>query len=211
MPPLPHHDPSRSLPAALRAHFARHNWQVLGFSALTAGAAVVLWAALYVVSYWLTIFGITIARGSEAAMPRGFTLGFALAASSLLLAAWIDRWATPNALPPDKKPRLEIALDFLLATPRATLAIWGNLSAWQWLSRPQLELAADLLAQLLPNGRMALHAVPLEIPDDAARDKIVFALLVTGVIEMRREQGVTYLHLARRGRRTLLRSFSNAV
>jgi hypothetical protein len=204
--PSPSLDSSRSLAVALRSHLARHNLQVLGFSVLTAGAAVLLWTTLYVFSYWLTIFGITVARGPEAAMPPGFSLGFAMIAGGLLFAAWIDRWATPNALPPDKKRPLEIALDFLLATPRATLAIWGNLSAWQRLTRPQIELAADFLAQLMPNRRMAVHAVPLEIPDDTVRDKIVFALLVTGVIEMRREQGISYLHLARRGHRLLLRA-----
>ncbi len=197
--PLPSDDPSRSLAAALRAHLARHNWQVLGFAMLTAGGALLLWAVLYGVSYWLTIFAITTVRGGDAAMPRGFTPGFILVASGLLLAAWLDRWAHPNALPPDEKPLLGVALDFLLATPRTTLAVWGNLSAWQRLTRWQIESAADLLAQLMPDRRIAMHAVPLEIPDDLTREKIVFALLVTGVVEMQREEGTTYVRLARRG------------
>ena len=54
--------PPSDLPTALRSHLARHNWQVRGFSALTLLAAVALWVALYVMAYWLTIFGLTIFR-----------------------------------------------------------------------------------------------------------------------------------------------------
>jgi hypothetical protein len=188
--------PADELAAALRAHLARHNRHVLGITGVTLLTAALLWLVLYGLAHWLTLFGLTAVRGGEAALPPGFRRGFLLAAAALLAVAWLQRWLFPEHLPPDKKSLGAVLADLALAIPRATLAVWGNLSAWLRLSRAEIRLAADLVDQVARAQRIPLQSAPLLIPDERAREKIVFALLLLQVLEVRREDGAHWLHLS---------------
>jgi hypothetical protein len=192
--------PEVELVSALRRHFARHNLEVLALTLLTLVTAAALWAVLYGFAYWLLLFGISAVRGIDAEMPATFTKVFLLAAAALLSMAWIDRRLHPNERLRDYKSFGAILADFLLAIPRVTLAIWGNFSAWQRLTHDELILAAALLERVAREKRVELRSTPLDIPQEDAREKIIFALLLSRVLEFRREEGVAWLKLSKLGR-----------
>jgi hypothetical protein len=168
----------------LRDRLHQHNRAVLLFAVLSAAGAVLCWGVLYALSQWLTLLAITIVRGTYAALPTGFAIGFAGVAAALLFSAWLDRKVTTNDLPPDEKSPREIAMDFMLAVPRMTLAIGGNLSAWQRLTTDQLVEAAHLLERVSRERRVAMHEIPLELPDPHEREIVLNALLLLGVVEI---------------------------
>jgi hypothetical protein len=173
--------------SSLRAHLARHNARVLLLSAATLAAAIVLWAVLYVIAQWLTLLALVIVRGADTPLPRGFPIVFGAAMLCLLAYAWIDRRLTPNDMPRDEKSAGEIAEDFLLAIPRTTLAAWSTLTAWQWLSAREFSLAASLLERLSRERRVAVHSLPIDIPEDEVRWRILFALQLTQLVDLRRD------------------------
>ena len=177
----------REIASSLRAHLARHNARVVLLSAATLAAAIVLWAVLYAIAQWLTLLALTIVRGEDTALPRGFPVVFAAAVFCLLAYAWIDRRLTPNDMPRDDKSVGEIAEDFLLAIPRTTLAAWSTLTAWQSLSASEFALAAAFLERLNRERRVAMHSLPIDIPDEEARWRILFALQLTQIVDLRRE------------------------
>ena len=192
---LPQPDP-REIARSLRAHLARHNARVLLLSAATFAGAILLWAVLYAIAQWLTLLALVVVRGEDTSLPRGFPIVFATGALSLLAYAWIDRRLTPDDMPRDEKSAGEIAEDFLLAIPRATLAACSTLTAWQRLTPQEFALAATLLDRLSREQRVAMHSLPLDIPDEEARWRIVFALQLTQIVDMRREDRDYWLVLS---------------
>lgn len=170
----------------LREELSRHNRRVLGLAFLSAAAAVFFWALFYFLSYWLTLLAITVAGPMDVRMPEGFTMGFFMVAVGLCVVAAIGQWRHPHELPADHKPVGEIALDFLLAVPRMTLAVWGNLRAWQYLDRHELELGVRFLGALEHEQPIGMHRLPLHLPDPRTRSRVVLALQLIGFVETRR-------------------------
>jgi hypothetical protein len=185
----------RSLVPVLRRRFHRHNWQVLGLSALSLAVAMALWGLLFLVAYWLLLLLLSSVIGGSARVPRGFGYGFIAVSASLVLVAWVDRKMFPDRRPPDNKSATEIFGDFLLAIPRLTLTVPGTLSAWLRLSAADLAQAAQLLIRIVQERKMPLHAAPAEIPDDRVRERVIFALLMLKILELRRVENVTWLYL----------------
>jgi len=176
-------DPAR----ALRAHLAAHNLRVAVISLLTLVAAVALWLALHAVTRWLTLLLLTAIKGTDAQMPAAVEAVFWSGATALLAVAWIDRRLRRDDRPKDHKSAAEIASEFILAIPRVTLAVWGTLSAWQRLTESEIADAVALIERLTHEHRIRLSSMPLEIPDSARRFKILFALQLVQVIDIRRE------------------------
>lgn len=176
----------------LRAHFARHNRHVLGLTLLTAAAAVAFWTVLYFAMQWLLILALTIADPMNARLPPRFALLFATVAVALCALAWLAGRLDERAR--DSKSAAEIALEFLLVVPRTTLAVWGNLRALQFLDHHDLPLAQRVLDAIGRAGKLSAQQIPLEIPDPAARWKILLALQITGLVEMvRRDNQLTFV------------------
>jgi len=180
---------------ALRAHFADHNFRVALLTLFTLVAAIALWFLLHAVLGWLSLLAVTTVKGTEARMPAFVEPVFWCGAAALLAAAWIDRRFRPDDRARDHKSAVEIAWEILLAIPRVTLAIGGTLSNWQSLSVHEIKTAAELLQQLMGNHRLPLHSLPLEIPNDKLRLKVLFALQITQVIEIRRENRELWIAL----------------
>lgn len=175
---------SRELAAELRLHFAEHNRRVLFLALSTLVVAAILWAGLYFIAQWLTLLAVTVIGDGTAPIPRGFSSIFATAAAALLAYAWVDRLLTPDDRPRDKKTPGEITQDIVLAIPRATFAIWSTLTARQRLSDGELAQASELLQHLTAVERLPLHAAGYDLPDPAAREKVLFALQLTRVIDI---------------------------
>lgn len=185
----------REIAAVLRREIAGHNRRAALLALLAAVAAALLWAALYFVAHWLTLLFLTAARGVDTQVPSAFPDVFAIAAAALLAFAWMDRRLHPDDRPRDKRSPGEIALDVVLAIPRLTLAVWTTLSAWQRLGISELAQAAAFVARLVQERRIRLQSVPLEIPRERARERILYALQILQVIDVRREDGELWVTL----------------
>jgi hypothetical protein len=197
-------EPSPELSASeiarrLRAHLALHNLRVIALAVLTCAAAIVLWAVLYVIGAWLAVLVLTVAEADPAGVMRAYPVVFGVAALCLVAVAWLDRRLTPNERPVDEKPPDEIAMDFILAIPRTTLAVWSTLTAWQHLSAAEVREAAAFLVRLARERRIPVHSVPLDIPRENARWRILFALQLVQIIDLRRDEreGVIVLNALR--------------
>lgn len=201
--PVPRVFTPGSTASALRREIVAHNLRVAGIALLTLAFAAGLWVVLYAVSCWVMVFGLAIAGTSRTELPHGFTLLFAVAAACSLAYAWLDRRLTPNDLPHDDKPPGEITADFLLALPRITLSVWGTLSAALWLDAGELADAAAFLHRLARERRIPLHSVPLDIGDAQARFRILFALQMLEVIDLRRDERELTIRLSAIRPRTL--------
>ncbi len=182
---------------SLRTHFQRHNRRVAYLASLTIFVAAGLWFISYAIVYWLTLLFLSATRGVEARPPDTFPALFIYSALLMIFVSWLARVLFPDETPNDDKSVAVIATDFLLAVPRATLAVWGNLSAWQRLSDDDLELAAHLVELLREEPRLPLQTLPVEMPGQAARRKILLALQLAQIIKMRRSNGVVWVSLTR--------------
>ena len=176
-----------TLVRALRAHLAAHNFRVAVLSSLTLLAAVALWYLLYLGVNWLALLFSAAVEGTDARAPAGMGNLFWFAAAALLVVAWIDRRLRPDDRPRDHKSIGEIIWEFALAIPRLTLSVGGTLSAWQHLDRRELVEAVFLIERLSVERRLRLNSMALEIPNAPRRFKILFALQLVQVIDIRRE------------------------
>lgn len=189
------------LAAALRGEFARHNRRVLALACLTLIVAASLWYIVYAIVYWLALLGLTMIHGLDVKPPNALPALFIYSGGLLVVITALARHWSPDDSPRDHRSPLEWAADLLLAIPRATLAVWGNLSAWQRLDRGDLELAALVVDRLMREGRLPLYSLPLVIAERACRRKVIFALQLVELIELSREAGVPCLRLSKKGRR----------
>lgn len=175
------------LARVLRSHLAAHNLRVALFTALTFIVAVVLWYALYLAANWLALLFVTAVEGTEARVPRVIENAFWFGAAALLAVAWIDRQLRPDDRPKDHKSIAEIVWEIALAIPRLTLSVWGTLSAWQHLDARERAEAVALIERLSEVRRIRLSSMALEIPNAPRRFKILFALQLVQIIDIRRE------------------------
>jgi hypothetical protein len=171
----------------LRLHLRRHNRRVLALTGATFVLAGVLWAGLFFVAWWLFILGGAASRPFDAMpAPGPLARGFATVALLLCAVAWIGRLLRPNEAARDHKGVGGHLLDLVLAVPRLTLSGFGTGSAAARLSETELEHAWNLLRRMEERGQpVRVTELPVEIPDAAMRGKIVLALQVSGLIEIR--------------------------
>jgi hypothetical protein len=178
---------STDLARALRSHLAAHNFRVALLAALTLAASAALWLALSRAANWLALLFVTAVRGTEAHVPMTVEKSFWFVAAALLVVAWIDRRWRPDDRPKDHKSIAEIVWEIALAIPRLTLSVWGTLSAWLHLDARERYEAVALIERLAQERRLRLSGLALEIPDATRRFKILFALQMIQVIDVRRE------------------------
>ena len=171
---------------ALRREIRRHNRRVALIALFTLVVAAGLWTVLYAVCAWVLMIGFIAAGVSRTTLPDGFTILFLVIAACATGYAWIDRRFTPNDIPRDDKSSGEIIADFLLALPRITLAVPGTLRAALSLDARECAEAAAFLHHLAQERRIPLHQVPLDIADAPTRFRILFALQLLEVIDLRR-------------------------
>lgn len=179
----------------LRAHFVRHNCQVVLLAIATLIAALAAWALLYILCNWLISLAIAIFDLPYERVPDRFRILFLVAAVCGIALAWLDYRLNPNARPRDKKNLFEVLQEFLLAVPNMTLAVGGTLRAWQSLSDAELLGAAELLHRLGREKRIRVSSVGVDIPDADAAVRILFALQMIQVIDTHRDGNEFWLRL----------------
>lgn len=175
------------LARALRSHLAAHNARVALITALTLAASAALWSALYLAANWLALLFVSAVEGTEARLPPVVENAFWFGAAALLVLAWIDRRLRPDDRPRDYKTFTDLVLEVALAVPRLTLSIWGTLSAWQQLDARERADAIALVERLGEVRRIPLSRMALEIPNAPRRFKVLFALQMVQIIDVRRE------------------------
>jgi hypothetical protein len=195
------------VPEAFRAHFARHNREAVWIAIFTLVGTVLLWAALYVACYWLVLLLVTPVEGTDARMPRHFGYIFTVSAITLCALGFTAQKLWPDYFPQDKRSWFETLTDILLAAPRVTLAVWGNLSACRFLSPSEMEEAWYLLQLIGRERRLPIQRLPVEIPNHKVRSKVIFALQLAGLIELRRDGDEAWLALQGDKARTLCRDW----
>ena len=180
---------------ALRAHLRSHNGTVLMASGVAAIFSAIGWGVLYGVSYWITMMSIAVRNNGDGGVPQVFNFVFIGSATVLMLAARLDQWFFPNDRMPDQRPPVEHFADILFFVPRFTMSCWQNLGALAYLSRGEMPDAVRLMDQLRTERRVSLQELPAMFPDDQRRNQMLNTLMVTGLVDQRREDHLIWLHL----------------
>ncbi len=175
----------------LRGHLRRHNRQVLGLTVVTFLFAVVLWAGLYFVVWWIVLLGgAAVTSGDYHPLTGPLTRGFVATAVLLCALAWVGRILNPNEVARDHKSIGEHLMDVVLAIPRVTLTLFGMGGAAARLSETELEHAWNLLSRMNEAAQpLPVQTMPVDIPDAGMRGRILMALQLSGVIEIRPSAG----------------------
>jgi hypothetical protein len=180
----------------LQARLRSHNFSVIAASGATLILITLSWALLYIVAYWMVMFALTVVKAGGATLPASFDLVFAGAAGVLIVAAAIDMWFFPTDRALDERPALATLTDVLLFIPRLTLTVLVNFAAWARLSSHLRADAADLIERVRAQRKLALSTLPLQLPSERARDRIIRTLLILQVMELRMERGELWLRLS---------------
>jgi hypothetical protein len=180
----------------LQARLRSHNCSVAAASGATLVLVTVGWALLYVAAYWSVMFVLTVANSTDARLPASFDWVFGIASGVLLVTAALDMWFFPGERAVDERPALETLADLFLFLPRLTITIVMNFAAWARLPRPLREDAAELIDRLRAQRKLALTALPLDLPDERERTQILNTLLLLQVTEVRPERGDLWLRLS---------------
>lgn len=180
----------------LRVHFQEHNRSVLFASGATLAFAVIGWAVIYAGFYWFTVAFLSVKEGLKFVGTQNFNRNFFSSVAVLYVATLLDRWIfrySPEAV--DRRPLSETLLDIALFLPRMTLAVFENFAVWINLSEPELRSAARLVELIRERGRFALQETPVVIPNERERERILAALRVSQIIDIRPADGIAWLHI----------------
>ncbi len=180
---------------ALRAHLRSHNLAVLTASGVAVLFSVVGWAVLYGLSYWVTLIVVTLASNGASQVPAIFNPIFFGTMAVLMLAARLDQWCFPDERAVDERPPMEHLADILFFVPRFTMSCWQNLGALAWLGDDEFQDAARLMDRLKADGRISLQELPAMIPDERGIHRLLGALLVTAIVDQRRDESLTWLYV----------------
>ncbi|MEQ1860337.1 MAG: hypothetical protein ABMA13_10405 [Chthoniobacteraceae bacterium] len=174
---------------ALRRKISAHNRFVWITTVWSVVAVAFMWLAIYFIARWVIVLGATVIKGLDATMPGRFDRGFAIAVIVLLIVGWIARrrgfWSRVR----EEKAATVILLELLLLPTRATFATVHGLRKLIRLSDDHLHTAADFLVRVVRAGRVVETDVPLEMPEEAARARVLHALEVLDLIYLRKSEG----------------------
>lgn len=181
---------------ALRRTIRRHN-ELVWLSSLTSAVIVCfMWAGIYFISRWLIIFFSTVVKGLDAVIPQHFDRGFFIVVAIWMIVGWIARQrGFFRTLRSESSSSLTL-LELLLTPPRATFGALQNIRNRIRLSEEDLVVATDFLVRVVRAGKMATTNVPVELPDDTSRDKIILALQLLDLIYLRKVDDITWYSVA---------------
>lgn len=178
---------------ALRRKIAEHN-RLVRLSTIAGGVAIVLmWGAIYCTSWWLTVLGATAAQGLEAEAPREFDRIIAVLFGAWVIAGWIARrfkFFDPRRL--DSSAAAKV-LELLLTPPRATFAVLQNVRNGVRFNHDDLIAATDFLVRVVRCGKLPLTAVPVELPDENRRARVMNGLQLLDLIYLRKKDELVWV------------------
>lgn len=176
---------NQSIPEDFRAHLRRHNRRVIGSASLMLVAAVLLWGLLYFLFYWVTLLAVTSSQGTEAAVPRWILPVFVAIAGALCGWCLIERKFWPFQRVYDRKHPISLGIDLILALPRMTISAGHTLSAYRDLDEAELFAAWQLLGVISKKGEIPIQQLPVEVVGEERRRKVLLALQLTDLVELK--------------------------
>ncbi len=180
----------------VQARLRSHNVSVIAASGATLVLVAVSWALLYIAAYWIVMFSLTVAKAGGAQLPASFDTVCGWVAGVLLVAAAIDMWFFPSERALDERPALATITDIILFLPRLTLTIPLNFTAWTRLPAYLRRDAAALLDRLRTERKLAMSTLSFDLPDERQRIRIVRALQMLQITEIRPEKGELWLRFS---------------
>ncbi len=188
--------PRPSTITALRAHLREHNFSVLAASAVAAIIALTGWLLVYGTAYWCAVFFFTVQDTGTSGLPASFHQTSLSIIAALMLLAWLDQKLFPHDRAIDERPAVEHLMDIALFLPRLTLIFFWNFAALSRLPHRDAPSAAALLDALRGDHTLPMQHLPLSLPDEAQRERILTALQNARLTEVRADHGLLVLRLS---------------
>lgn len=185
-----------STASILRSRIRSHNGSIVAASAATFALVTVAWAAWYGIAYWLVMFVLTVLHAGDAGLPPSFDRFCIIVAAVLMVAGIADTWLFPSERAVDERPATETAIDIILFIPRLTISVVMNFAAWARLPSRWRGEAVDLLERLKEYRKLALTSLPLHLPNDRSRLRIMHVLALIQLTELRKEKGEWWLRIS---------------
>jgi hypothetical protein len=183
------------LKEALRRKVTAHN-RLVKLSTFGAALGVILmWAFLYFVGNWLPLLFLTIVKGLDAEVPPNLHRWILLIFVLWIVVGLIDRLVRKSGPHPSESSGVASTFKFLMLPPRAMFAVWENSRTSIDLSEHDLEIASNFIERLYQIGKLEVQSVPVELPADDSRDRILTALRTTQLIREREIQKTSFLAL----------------
>lgn len=185
------------LKEALRRKIDGHNHLVRLSTIGTILGVAVMWAFLYFLGSWLPVFFLTALRGLDAETPANLHRWILLVFAVWLLIGMVDRAIRRHKQEALNPPLSSSVVGVLMLPPRATYSILDNVRNRIALNEHELELASDFLERLYWHGKMQVQSVPVELPAEDSRARILDALRLTELIreiEVKRTDFVALTH-----------------
>jgi hypothetical protein len=170
---------------ALRRKIAAHNQLVRFTTVWSATAVALMWCAIYFIARWLTIFGATAVKGLEATMPSRFDRNFGYVVLGWLIVGWIARQSGFFHRARVEKTAGIMLIELFLAPTRVTFGTLQNIRNTIHFTEEELISATDLLVRIVRAGKLRTTAVPVELPEQASRDRVVHGLQLLNLIYLR--------------------------
>ncbi len=181
---------------ALRAHLREHNSSVLAASAVAGAIALLGWLLLYGAAYWVAMFFTTIQNPNADGVPPVFYKICLAVIGVLVLLTWLDHKLFLHERAIDERPTTEHLLDIALFLPRLTFDVFWNFDAWCHLPPPDIANAAALLDRLRGDQSLPMQHLPISLPDEAQRERILHALQNARLISARADRGLLIVRLS---------------
>ncbi len=181
---------------ALRAHLREHNFSMLAASAVAGFISFSGWLLLYGAAYWVTMLACTVQNPSADGVPPAFHKICPSVVGVLLLLAWLDHMLFPHERTIDERPATEHLMDVALFLPRLSFDVFWNFAAWCHLPDCDLANAAALVDRLRGDQSVPMQHLPISLPDDAQRERIVRALQNARIIHAKADRGLLVVRIS---------------
>jgi hypothetical protein len=185
------------LTSALERKISAHNRLVYLSTGGAALGVLLMWALIYGLACWLPVLGLTVIQGLDAENPAHLRHWIVVLMIAWMVLGWFDRQARLHREEQASDGSIaELAWRFFMTPPRATFGVWDNPRNHVRLNGHELALASGFLERLYQVGKMPMHAVPVELPDDDARDRVLSALRLTELVRLRETEREDFLVLS---------------
>jgi hypothetical protein len=184
------------LKEALRRKIDGHNRLVRLSTVGTVLGVFVMWAILYFVGNWLPVLFITVVKGVDAEIPPKLNQWVLLVFAIWLFVGMIDRVVRRRRPESLDQPAGASIIGMLMLPPRVTYSILDNVRNRIGLNEHELELASDFLERLYWNGKMQMQSIPVELPAEDSRERILSALRLIDLVRELEVRKTDFLALA---------------
>lgn len=180
------------LRAALQRKIAAHNRLVTLTIVSSCIAVVAMWVALYFLAHWFLVALATVVKGVEAEAPQHVSRTFAIAVIAEFAAFFLAHRAGFYQRLRDERGVLSTGLELCLLPARATFGTIQNLRNRIRFDETDLSAATDFLVRVVRAGKLPASSVPVDLPSEGSRKRVLHALQLLDLIYLRRGKAEDY-------------------